>query len=340
MDVRTLGAALLAVCLASCSGGLYETSDFMTANQRGKAGAGKVDPTATTASVDGAATEPAKAGDAAAAPKETAASAAAPAKSSGGLLAMFRMGQADAQELPAVAAANAEAAPDADTAAEARTAAVPEPDVEEVSEAELAGETEADPTEIPPPEEPIDDGEKHDFVNVYTSRPDKPVETVEGLPGVTWEGGIVFASRTPDDPSFFGGDHPFARSVPGVPRQAIQAANGLLLAHSAINVSCLKPNLLNLIRRAESHFGKKVIVTSGYRSPTHNRRVRGALHSQHLYCNALDLYMPGIARDDLAKYFFAQPDRGGIGLYCHTRSIHVDTGRKRQWRWPCRRKVG
>jgi uncharacterized protein YcbK (DUF882 family) len=107
------------------------------------------------------------------------------------------------------------------------------------------------------------------------------------------------------------------------------------LAHAAINVSCVKPNLLNLVRRAETHFGKKVIVTSGYRSPSHNRKVRGATHSQHLYCNALDLYMPGVARDDLARYFFAQPDRGGIGLYCHTRSIHVDTGRRRQWRWSC-----
>jgi hypothetical protein len=206
-----------------------------------------------------------------------------------------------------------------------------------VSEAELAGEQEADPQQIAVPEEPIDDGMEHDFVNVYTSRPETTEPTIEGLPGVEWQGSLILVSRTPDDDpgAFFGGDHPFARSVPGIPRQTIQAANGLLLAHAAISVSCVKPNLLNLVRRAETHFGKKVIVTSGYRSPSHNRKVRGATHSQHLYCNALDLYMPGVARDDLARYFFAQPDRGGIGLYCHTRSIHVDTGRRRQWRWSC-----
>ncbi|WP_165644930.1 YcbK family protein, partial [Oharaeibacter diazotrophicus] len=198
---------------------------------------------------------------------------------------------------------------------------------------------EADPTKIAVPEEPIDDGLEHDFVNVYSSKPDAPVEAIPGLPGVSWEGNLVLASRGDDgDPrGLFGGeDHPFARTVPGIPRQIVQAANGLLLAHSAINVSCIKPDLLGLVRRAEGHFGHKVVVTSGYRSPAHNRRVHGARHSQHMFCNALDLFMPGVARDDLARFFFAQPDRGGIGLYCHTRSIHIDTGRRRQWRWACR----
>lgn len=124
--------------------------------------------------------------------------------------------------------------------------------------------------------------------------------------------------------------------MPGLPREVVQAANGLLLAHSAINVSCVKPALLGMIRDAERHFSRKVVVTSGYRSPSHNRRVRGALHSQHLYCNAVDLYMPGIARDELARYFYGHPSRGGLGLYCHTKSIHVDTGRRREWRWSCR----
>jgi hypothetical protein len=209
----------------------------------------------------------------------------------------------------------------------------------EISEAELAEEVEADPDKIAIPEEPIDDGLAHDFVNVYTSRPDKPVEMIEGLPGVEWPNGIVLVSRTPDgEPGglFDGEDHPFARTVPGIPRQVIQAANGLLVQHSAINVGCIKPNLLTLVRRAESHFGHKVVVTSGYRSPAHNRRVKGATHSQHMFCNALDLFMPGVARDDLARFLFAQPDRGGIGLYCHTRSIHIDTGKRRQWRWACK----
>lgn len=359
MDARLIAGAVLAVLVASCSGAVYDSSDFKpttTAALKPVAGADdltsdeapdpKGDPKAE--SKPGAATADADEAARAAShlPPAPAAEAPQPSSAAGGLLAFLRTPQPSAAAEAATSAAEGGAKPSAAAASEdkADKESVAEdvpvednPPPDEVSEAELAGEQEADPRKIAVPEEPIDDGMEHDFVNVYTSRPEATEPTIEGLPGVEWQGSLILVSRTPDDdPSaFFGGDHPFARSVPGIPRQTVQAANGLLLAHAAINVSCVKPNLLNLVRRAETHFGKKVIVTSGYRSPSHNRRVRGATHSQHLYCNALDLYMPGVARDDLARYFFAQPDRGGIGLYCHTRSIHVDTGRRRQWRWSC-----
>jgi hypothetical protein len=376
MDVRLIAGVAFAVLVASCSGGVYDQSDFK-AVASGASGVRATRP-ATTTPVEtdaevaarpadgetGAATG--EAGDAEPAastapvaevpageePATTAEVPSVPAAEpeAGGLLAFLRT----PPPTPAVEAADdavkgAEAAPSpdgdtptADAVAGAEDLPVEDLPADEVSEAELAGEQEADPTKIAVPEAPIDDGLEHDFVNVYTSKPEAVQPMMEGLPGVEWQSGLVLVSRTPDDdPSaFFGGDHPFARAVPGIPRKTVQAANGLLLAHSAINVSCVKPNLLNLVRRAESHFGRKVVVTSGYRSPSHNRRVRGATHSQHLYCNALDLFMPGVARDDLARFFFAQPDRGGIGLYCHTRSIHIDTGRKRQWRWSCRKRAG
>lgn len=312
--------------------------------------AAEVEAPAAVASADEAATGKSTASE----PKTeiAVAAAAAPAPVGGGLLSMFRAAPEPGPAAAATAAAIAPAAPGPGNAEPSTSSGEPpasaeataaEADIEEVSEAELAGEVEADPDEVPVPEEPINDGLEHDFVNVYTSKPDHPEPMIANLPGVTWEGGLVLVSRTPDDdPSnFFDGPmHPFARTVPGIPQRVVQAANGLLLQHAAINVSCVKSNLLGLVRRAEAHFGKKVVVTSGYRSPAHNRRVRGARHSQHMFCNALDLYMPGVARDDLARYFFAQPDRGGIGLYCHTRSIHIDTGKRRQWRWSCGRRRG
>lgn len=245
-----------------------------------------------------------------------------------------------AGDTPASAKTTAEAKVEP-TAAPASSSTPPDQpdDAGEVSEAELAGEDEADPNKIAVPKPPVDDGLEHDFVNVYTARPDRPQDLFEGLPGVAWQGNLVLASRGPDgDPRglFDGEVQPYAHYVPGLPREVVQAANGLLLAHAEINVSCVKPRLLGMIRDAERHFSHQVIITSGYRSPSHNRLVRGALHSQHLYCNALDLYMPGVARDELARYFYSHPSRGGLGLYCHTKSIHVDTGRRREWRWSCR----
>lgn len=341
MISRPFAAVLAAALLASCSGAVYDTSDFVRsrttpAAQPASSGDLAEAPADTATEGVAAATadgddQPADAETAAAAEDGAAVPDAAAPVDSGGILAFFRA-PASARAPAAAAAAVAVEDLPVETA----------PPVEEFSEAELAGEVEADPDVIAVPEEPIGDGLKHDFVNVYTSRPETIEPMIAGLPGVSWEGGLIAVSRGGgggDAGSLFGGgDHPFARAVPGIPRQTVQAANGLLLAHSAINVSCVKQDLLNIVRRAESHFGRKVVVTSGYRSPSHNRRVRGAIHSQHLYCNALDLYMPGVARDDLARYLFAQPDRGGIGLYCHTRSIHIDTGKRRQWRWGCRRK--
>ncbi len=358
MTLRLIAALLLASAAASCSGAVYDASDFAA---RTPASSESADAGETTAEAPG---------DGESAEETAAATDETPSGEDAGttdVASVEEPGTADVAageeagkdgvaagvdtDRPALAGATGaprgllaffrtpDPSPGEDAAAEAFED-LPE---DELSEAEIAGEVEADPDVIAVPEEPLDDGLKHDFVNVYTSRPEAAEPLIADLPGVNWQGGLVLVSRTPDgDPGdlFGGSDHPFARAVPGIPRKTVQAANGLLLAHSAINVGCVKPDLLNLVRRAESHFGKKVVVTSGYRSPGHNRRVRGAVHSQHLYCNALDLFMPGVARDDLARFFFAQPDRGGIGLYCHTRSIHIDTGKRRQWRWNCRRRAG
>jgi uncharacterized protein YcbK (DUF882 family) len=114
------------------------------------------------------------------------------------------------------------------------------------------------------------------------------------------------------------------------------APNGLLRQTESVDVACLKPSLVRALKQIERHYGKKMVVTSGYRSPSHNRRARGAKNSLHMYCAAADIQIPGVGKWELAAYARTMPGRGGVGTYCHTNSIHVDVGPERDWNWRCR----
>ncbi len=116
------------------------------------------------------------------------------------------------------------------------------------------------------------------------------------------------------------------------------APNGLLKQTESVDVACLKPSLVRVLKTIEQRFGRKLVVTSGYRSRSYNMRVRGAKNSQHMYCAAADIQVPGVSKWELANFARAMPGRGGVGTYCHTNSIHVDIGPERDWNWRCRRR--
>lgn len=115
------------------------------------------------------------------------------------------------------------------------------------------------------------------------------------------------------------------------------APNGLLKQTESVDVACLKPSLVRILKAAEQRYGKKMIVTSGYRNPERNRRARGAKNSQHMYCAAADIQIPGVGKWELATFLRSMPGRGGVGTYCHTNSVHIDVGPERDWNWRCRR---
>lgn len=53
----------------------------------------------------------------------------------------------------------------------------------------------------------------------------------------------------------------------------------------------LEVNLSDLLHRINilrGVYGQPMIVTSGYRTPDHNKRIGGAKNSAHLYCQAVD----------------------------------------------------
>jgi uncharacterized protein YcbK (DUF882 family) len=114
--------------------------------------------------------------------------------------------------------------------------------------------------------------------------------------------------------------------------------HGLILQRGTVDTACLRPALLSVLKKIEQHYGRKLIVTSGYRSPVHNVAARGAHNSLHMFCAAADVQMPGVSKWELAAYARSMPGRGGVGTYCYTKSVHIDIGPERDWNWRCRRK--
>ena len=121
-------------------------------------------------------------------------------------------------------------------------------------------------------------------------------------------------------------------------RKVITGRHGFKLAHSKVQVSCLKPKLVKLLKKVERHYGRPVIVTSGYRSKSYNRRVGGARKSQHMYCNAADIRVPGVSKAKLARFAKTLPGIGGVGIYCRSSYVHLDVGPRRSWAWGCGKK--
>ncbi|GBF25606.1 hypothetical protein MnTg02_00638 [bacterium MnTg02] len=105
-----------------------------------------------------------------------------------------------------------------------------------------------------------------------------------------------------------------------------------------VRVSCFPSRLNALLRQVQDHYGRRVHVTSGYRSHRHNRRVGGARRSYHLKCLAADIKVPGVGKYRLARYLKKLPGRGGVGTYACNGAVHIDVGPRRAWHWRCGRK--
>ena len=89
----------------------------------------------------------------------------------------------------------------------------------------------------------------------------------------------------------------------------------------------INPKLVEYVQQIRDHFGKSITVTSGYRCPTHNKRVGGATGSRHSKGDAADIVVSGVAPREVAKYAESIGIKG-IGLYetsADGHFTHVDT---------------
>ena len=89
--------------------------------------------------------------------------------------------------------------------------------------------------------------------------------------------------------------------------------------------------LVEILQKIRSHFGKAVTITSAYRTPSHNQYVGGATFSQHQYGKAADIQIAGISPKKIAAYAETlMPNKGGIGIY--GTFTHIDV-RETKSRW-------
>ena len=105
---------------------------------------------------------------------------------------------------------------------------------------------------------------------------------------------------------------------------------GTHVASKKVNTLCLTPALRLAIMDIEGHFGKKAVMTSGYRTPSYNSQVGGSDESYHTKCMAADFFIPGVPKSELIAYAKRVSLIGGLGCYPNRNFIHIDV-RSRPW---------
>ena len=84
--------------------------------------------------------------------------------------------------------------------------------------------------------------------------------------------------------------------------------------------------LVVLLQAIREHFGRAVVITSGYRTAAHNAKVGGSKSSQHLLGKAADIQVADTTVEAVAAYAESlMPDWGGVGRY------PIKPGRARGW---------
>jgi uncharacterized protein YcbK (DUF882 family) len=101
------------------------------------------------------------------------------------------------------------------------------------------------------------------------------------------------------------------------------------------DIILINPALISLLEKIREHFGKPVIITSGYRTPKYNKSIPNTANdSQHMYGNAADIKIQGISPREIYNWMNGW-HKGGLGVY--PTFTHVDVrdtvGAQKMARW-------
>lgn len=93
----------------------------------------------------------------------------------------------------------------------------------------------------------------------------------------------------------------------------------------------ISDELVQVLEAIRRYFGKPITITSGYRTPAHNRKVGGAKGSQHVKGTAADIKVKDVPTWAVAGFLEANYRSCGIGYY--STWTHVDTrGYRALWK--------
>lgn len=92
--------------------------------------------------------------------------------------------------------------------------------------------------------------------------------------------------------------------------------------------------LVDVLQDVRDHFGKPVVINSGYRCPDWNKRVGGASGSKHLEGIAADIRVVGVSPAEVQDYVLNKY-KGKYGIGRYNSFTHIDV-RNTVARWDMR----
>ena len=99
--------------------------------------------------------------------------------------------------------------------------------------------------------------------------------------------------------------------------------------------------LINLLVEIREFFGNKVLINSGYRCKTHNKKVGGATNSQHTIGSAVDFRVEGVDTQIVFHHCIKMYGDRPLGIAVKINKdnpmggfVHLDTrGKKARWEY-------
>ena len=103
----------------------------------------------------------------------------------------------------------------------------------------------------------------------------------------------------------------------------------------ACNCGCGRDTIdiktMEILQAVRDHYGRSVVITSGYRCADWNRHVGGASNSQHLYGRAADFKVSSVAPKFVAGWIEVTFPSASIGRYPTFTHVDTRTGQPARW---------